>query len=231
MKCAVDLHIHSCLSPCGDMDMTPNNIVNMCKLKGLDMIAVTDHNTAKQLPVIKKVADYVGVALLPGLEVTTKEEAHMLAYFRTVDEAVDFSEYIYPHLPPIKNKPKLFGVQAYMDEDDEIIAEEERLLITALDLSIDELFGEITKRGGLAIPAHINRGANGLLQALGFVPAELPFKALEVTKGLPLPHKGLPDVKHLHSSDAHYLENIFEREEFLELSQPTPQAFFDYIQA
>ncbi|MBP5734001.1 MAG: PHP domain-containing protein, partial [Lachnospiraceae bacterium] len=161
MKYAVDLHMHSCLSPCGDMDMTPNNIVNMCKLKGLDMIAVTDHNTAKQLPVIQKVADYVGVALLPGMELTTKEEAHMLAYFRTVEEAVDFSDYIYTHLPPIKNKPKLFGVQAYMDEDDEIIAEEERLLITALDLSIDELFGEITNRGGLAIPAHINRGTNG----------------------------------------------------------------------
>ena len=73
MKYAVDLHMHSCLSPCGDMDMTPNNIVNMCKLKGLDMIAVTDHNTAKQLPVIQKVADYVGVALLPGMELTTKE--------------------------------------------------------------------------------------------------------------------------------------------------------------
>ncbi|MCR4620734.1 MAG: PHP domain-containing protein [Clostridiales bacterium] len=231
MKFAVDLHMHSCLSPCGDMDMTPNNIINMCKLKGLDMIAVTDHNTAMQLPVIQKVADYVGVSLLPGLEVTTREEAHMLAYFRTVEEAVDFSKYIYPHLPPIKNKPKLFGIQAYMNEDDEIISEEERLLITALDLSIDELFCEISGRGGIAVPAHINRGANGLLQALGFVSAELDFKALEVTKGLPLPHKGLPEVKHLHSSDAHYLENIFEREEFLELDKPTPEAFFDYILA
>ena len=229
MKYAVDLHMHSCLSPCGDMDMTPNNIVNMCKLKGLDMIAVTDHNTAGQLRPIKLIADALGIGLLPGLELTTAEDAHMLAYFRTVEEALSLSEEIYAHLPPIKNKPALFGVQAYMDDDDEIIGEEPKLLISALDLGIDELFKRVTEFGGLAIPAHINRGSNGILQALGFLPPEIPFPALEVSIGLPLPHKGIPDVKQLHSSDAHYLENIFERTEFLELAAPTPDAFFDYI--
>lgn len=221
--------MHSCLSPCGDMDMTPNNIVNMCKLKGLDMIAVTDHNSAGQLQPIKLIADALGIGLLPGMELTTAEDAHMLAYFRTVEEAQAFSDEIYAHLPPIKNKASLFGVQAYMNDDDEIIHEEERLLISALDLSIDELFRRVTELGGLAIPAHINRGSNGILQALGFLPPEIPFPALEVSIGLPLPHKGIPDVKQLHSSDAHYLENIFERTEFLELDAPTPDAFFDYI--
>ena len=229
MKVAVDLHMHSCLSPCGDMDMTPNNIVNMCKLKGLDMIAVTDHNTAGQLPPIKLIADALGIGLLPGIELTTAEDAHMLAYFRTVDEALAFSEEIYAHLPPIKNKPDLFGVQAYMNDDDEIVCEEPKLLISALDLSINELFRRVTELGGLAIPAHINRGANGILQSLGFLPPDIPFPALEVSIGFPLPHKGIPDVKQLHSSDAHYLENIFERVEFLELNTPTPNAFFDYI--
>ncbi|MBR5380397.1 MAG: PHP domain-containing protein [Clostridia bacterium] len=229
MKYAVDLHMHSCLSPCGDMDMTPNNIVNMCYLKGLELIAVTDHNTAGQLKSIKKVADAVGIGLVPGMELTTQEEAHMLAYFRTVEEAAAFSEEIYPHLPPIKNKPQLFGVQAYMNEDDEITGEEPRLLISALDLSVNKLFDMVTQRGGLAIPAHINRGSNGILQALGFLPPDVPFPALEVSVGLPLPHKGIPDVKQLHSSDAHYLENIFERTEFLDLSAPTADAFFDYI--
>lgn len=229
MKYAVDLHMHSCLSPCGDMDMTPNNIVNMCRLKQLDMIAVTDHNTAGQLKPVKLIADALGVGLLPGMELTTAEDAHMLAYFRTVDEALSFSDEIYAHLPPIKNKPSLFGVQAYMNDDDEIIKEEEKLLISALDLSVNELFKMVTERGGLAIPAHINRGSNGILQALGFLPPDIPFPALEVSIGLPLPHKGIPDVKQLHSSDAHYLENIFERTEFLELSAPTPDAFFEYI--
>ena len=229
MKVAVDLHMHSCLSPCGDMDMTPNNIVNMCKLKGLDMIAVTDHNTAGQLKPIKLIADALGIGLLPGIEMTTAEDAHMLAYFRTVEEALAFSDEIYEHLPPIKNKPDLFGVQAYMNDDDEIIREEPKLLLSALDLSVNQLFKRVTELGGLAIPAHINRGSNGILQALGFLPPDIPFPALEVSIGLPLPHKGIPDVKQLHSSDAHYLENIYERVEFLELSAPTPDAFFDYI--
>ena len=113
MKYAVDLHMHSCLSPCGDELMTPNNIVNMSKLKELDMIAVADHNTARHLPAIKKVADFVGVGLLPAMELTTQEEVHMLTYFRTVEEALDFSDYIYKYLPPIKNKPERYLVPLF----------------------------------------------------------------------------------------------------------------------
>lgn len=231
MKYAVDLHMHSCLSPCGDELMTPNNIVNMSKLKELDMIAVADHNTARHLPAIKKVADFVGVGLLPAMELTTQEEAHMLAYFRTVDEALDFSDEIYAHLPTIKNKPDLFGRQLEMDEDDEVVREEERLLISALDISVDKLAEMVIGRGGLAVPAHINRGSNGILQALGFLPPGARFSALEVTVGLPLPHKGIPDeLIQLHSSDAHYLENIFERQEFLDMPSPDADGFFAMIE-
>lgn len=232
MKYAVDLHMHSCLSPCGDELMTPNNIVNMSKLKELDMIAVADHNTARHLPAIKKVADFVGVGLLPAMELTTQEEAHMLAYFRTVEEALDFSDEIYAHLPPIKNKPDLFGRQLEMDEDDEVVREEERLLISALDISVDKLAEMVIGRGGLAVPAHINRGSNGILQALGFLPPGARFSALEVTVGLPLPHKGIPDdLIQLHSSDAHYLENIFERQEFLDMPSPDADGFFAMIES
>lgn len=209
--------------------MTPNNIVGMCKLKGLDLIAVTDHNTAMHLPAIKKVADAMEIGLLPGLELTTREEAHLLAYFRTVDEAVDFSREVYPYLPPIPNRPDLFGHQTELNEDDEPVREEPLLLISALDLGVDELVERILARGGLAIPAHINRGSNGILNALGFLPPSVPFSALEVSRGMPLPHKGIPDLWQLHSSDAHYLENILEREEFWDLESPTPDAFFDKI--
>jgi len=229
MKCAVDLHIHSCLSPCGDELMTPNNIVGMSKLKELDMIAVTDHNTAMHLPAIKAVADVMGLPILPGLELTTREEAHLLAYFLTVEEAVAFSQEIYPFLPAIPNRPDLFGPQTQLNEDDEPVREEEKLLISALDLGVDELVPMILERGGLAVPAHINRGSNGILNALGFLPPQLPFSALEVSRDLPLPQKGLPDLPRLHSSDAHYLENILEREVFLELDEPSPQAFFKSI--
>jgi len=229
MKCAVDLHIHSCLSPCGDELMTPNNIVGMSKLKELDMIAVTDHNTAMHLPAIKAVADVMGLAILPGLELTTREEAHLLAYFQTVEEAVAFSELIYPFLPAIPNRPDLFGPQTQLSEDDEPVREEEKLLISALDKGVDELVPMILEAGGLAIPAHINRGSNGILNALGFLPPDLPFSALEVSRDFSLPERGIPKLKQLHSSDAHYLENILEREVFLELDEPTPQAFFQSI--
>ena len=229
MKCAVDLHMHSCLSPCGDMDMTPNNIVNMAKIKGLDMIAVADHNTARQLPAIKRVADEIGVAILPASELNTRDEVHMLAYFRTVEEALSFSDYIYEYLPPVKNKPSVFGQQAIMDDDDEITGEIEKLLINALDLSIDDLVEMLNERGALAVPAHINRGNNGILNALGFLPPGAKFSALEVKIGFPLPHKGMPKLKHLHSSDAHYLEDIFEATEFLDLPECSANGFFDYI--
>ncbi len=213
------------------MDMTPNNIVNMARLKGLDMIAVADHNTAGQLRAVKAVADAVGVSLLPAMELTTREEAHLLAYFLTVEEAEDFSREIYEFLPPIPNRVSLFGRQAFMNEDDEIVREEEKLLISALSLSVDALAERLRARGALAVPAHINRGANGILNALGFLPPGLPFDAVEVAPELPLPEKGIPALKRLRSSDAHYLENIFERTEFLDMSECSPRGFFDYIRS
>jgi PHP family Zn ribbon phosphoesterase len=227
MRCAVDLHIHSCLSPCGDALMTPNNIANMAKLKGLDMIAVADHNTARQLPAVEKAAQRAGLALLPAMELCSREEVHILSYFRTVDAALAFSDEIYAHLPPVKNRPALFGYQTELDEDDEFVREEERLLISALDLSVDELARRIDRAGGLAVPAHINRGANGILQALGFLPPGVKFCALEVARDMPLPEIGMPNIKFLYSSDAHYLENILEREVYLDLESTNSEAFFE----
>ncbi len=229
MRCAVDLHIHSCLSPCGDELMTPNNIVGMCKLKELDLIAVTDHNTAMHLPAIKAVADVMGLQIVPGLELTTREEAHLLAYFRTVDEAVAFSKEIYEFLPDIPNRPDLFGPQTELSEDDELVREEGKLLISALTKGVDELVPMILSRGGLAIPAHINRGSNGILNALGFLPPDLAFSGLEIARELPLPGRGIPDLPVLHSSDAHYLENISEREIFLELPEASANGLFESI--
>lgn len=230
MPWAVDLHLHSCLSPCGDQLMTPNNVVKMAMLKGLDLIAVTDHNTARQLPAVEKVCRQLGMGLVPGMEITTREEVHLLAYFLTVGEALDFSHWLYPHLPPIPNRPDFFGPQWIMDDQDEITGEEGRLLISAVDLSIDQLTGEILDRGGLAVPAHINRGGNGIINTLGFIPPGAPFSALEITRALPCPpDPSVGKYPHLHASDAHRLEDMLEREEFLPLKAPTAQAFFDYI--
>lgn len=228
MECYVDLHMHSCLSPCGDELMTPNNIVKMSLLKGLQMIAVTDHNTCRHLPAVEKVARALGLPLLPGVELTTREEVHLLAYFQTVPEALAFSEQIYPHLPDIPNRPDFFGPQTELDEEDEPVREEGKLLLTALDLSVDELAARVARAGGLAVPAHINRGGNGILNALGFLPPGAPFAALEIAKNLPCPGD-YSAYKLLHSSDAHRLEDIYERVECLDLPECSPAGFFDYL--
>ena len=172
----------------------------------------------------------MGVLLLPAMELTTAEEAHLLSYFPTVEAALAFSEEIHAYLPPIQNRPEIFGPQQVLDEDDEQVGSEDLLLLNALSLSLDELVERINARGGAAVPAHINRGSNGLLNVLGFLPPQAPFDALEISRALPCPpDPGIPDYPHLHSSDAHRLEDILERQEFLPLDAPTPQAFFDYI--
>lgn len=230
MKLFCDLHIHSCLSPYGDGLMTPNNIVGMAFIKQLSAIAVCDHNTARNLPAIKEVADMMGVVLLPGMELTTREEAHMLAYFKTVEEAVAFSDVIYAHLPPIPNNAKFFGEQQRMNAQDEVVGIEERLLISALDLSFEECAELIHAHGGLCVPAHINRGSNGCLNALGFLPSGVAYDALEISRAVAPPAMDVSGYRVLHSSDAHYLENILEPEFTIEAADRSAEALFHAIQ-
>ena len=200
MNIAVDLHMHSCLSPCGDELMTPNNIVNMALIKGLDIIAVCDHNTARHLPAIARVAEEAGLPLLPGMEITTAEEVHLLAYFSSVDKALEFSDYIYPHLPPIPNRPEFFGEQTLLDSEDEPVETEPRLLLTALDLTIGKLTRDINAAGGL-----------------------------EVSNAVPAPDCDTGAYKLLYSSDAHCLENIAEREYFLNVPECSSKGLFEYL--
>ena len=229
MKIYCDLHIHSCLSPCGDMLMTPNNIVGMAFIKQLDAIAVCDHNTAENLPAVKEVADMMGVTLLPGMELTTREEAHMLAYFPDVDSALRFSRAVHEHLPPIKNRPEFFGRQVRMDAQDEEVGEEDTLLISALDWSFEECEKQIHQYGGLCVPAHINRGANGVLNALGFLPDGVQYDALEVSDSVAMPPIDISGYRTLRSSDAHYLENILEPTFVLEVQEKSTRGIFDAI--
>jgi hypothetical protein len=225
MRAYCDLHLHSCLSPCGDEAMTPGNIAGMAHLKGLDLIAVTDHNTARQLPAVEAACRRMGVNLLPGMELTTREEAHLLAYFPSVEAALAFSERVYLLLPDMPNMPDFFGRQLILDEDDGVLGVEDRLLISALDMSLEDLTAGIRAFGGLPVPAHINRGANGLLNALGFLPPGSDFAALEIVPALPCPGD-YSGWKILRSSDAHRLEDMFERVFFLELPEPTAAGFF-----
>ena len=215
MKLYYDLHIHSSLSPCGDDDMTPNNIVHMAMLKELNMIAVTDHNSARNLPAVKKVADECGIFLIPGIEVTTAEEIHLLTYFETVEETMDFGEYIYDSLPDISNRPEIFGEQKIMDETDAVTGHLDKLLLTASCHSIDALCREVRHRGGVPVPAHVNRESNSILMSLGFIPADLEFSSLEVAEAFPLQGVNPAAYRVLYSSDAHYIMDIAEKRNYL----------------
>lgn len=219
MDLFADLHIHTCLSPCGDNEMTPGNILGMAVVKGLNAVAISDHNTARNLPAAQIIADAYGILLVPAIEITTSEEVHMLGYFPDVQTAVDFGAMLKAHLPPKKNKPGLFGEQRVMNEDDEIIDEEDALLIGATDLTLKECARLVREVGGVPVPAHINRGSNGLLVNLGMMPEEPVFTTVEVWRHLPCPMEPMEGRHVLHSSDAHYLGDISEPEFTLHLPE------------
>ena len=126
-----DLHIHTCLSPCGDDDMTPANIVGMSALKGLNVIAITDHNSCKNCAAAMALAKEYNITVIPGMELTTQEEVHVVCLFPTLEEAMAFDHYVEEHLLPIPNRPETFGKQQIMNENDEITGEDPILLISA----------------------------------------------------------------------------------------------------
>ncbi|MDR0396005.1 MAG: PHP domain-containing protein [Oscillospiraceae bacterium] len=227
MLVPADLHIHSCLSPCADDDMTPFNLVNMAALAGIKILAVTDHNCAKNLPACKAAADAAGVALLPGIEATTREEAHILCYFPDVDAALAFGESLRGRLGSAPNVPRLFGNQIIMDENDGVIGHEDRLLIQATSLSVDAMAALCVDHGGMPVPAHINRGSSGLLNALGFLPGTR-FAAVEVCRDLPIT-ASLGGYNELHSSDAHRLEALAGPAQHLELDEVSAESAFNML--
>jgi hypothetical protein len=229
---AYDLHIHTCLSPCGDNEMTPPNIANMAYVKGLDLIAVTDHNSAKNARAVMNAARDLPLTVLPGAEVTTAEEIHVVCLFPDADSAEAFDRELETHMPHIPNRPDYFGDQLLMDENETVTGSFPWLLPNALDLSIDAVPALCEKYGGVCFPAHIDRPANGILAVFGLLPETPFFPTLEVHD----PEKFFADPANaycrdghgiLSSSDAHRLADMAEREHFLEL----PAADFASLKA
>ena len=210
-----DLHIHSCLSPCGDDDMTPANIAGMAAVKGLDVIALTDHNSCKNCPAILKHGEEYGITVIPGMELTTSEEVHVVCLFPALGDAMAFDGYVYERLLPIKNREDIFGKQQIMDADDQVTGNVERLLIGATDISFDQVFGLVEAYRGIAYPAHIDKSTTSLLSNLGFVPPDSSFTCAEISTfdhlhQIQKEHPYFLQCKMLSSSDAHYLEDIRE---------------------
>lgn len=229
MKYAVDLHIHSALSPCADKDMTPNNIVNMAVLKGLDAIAVTDHNSAANLQAISICAQKCGLVFIPGMEVETSEEIHIVCLMPDLERMSRFHDAVRQAMPRLDNRPDIFGRQLIMDENDNIVGEEQMMLLTASRLTVDDVIGLARKLDGAAIPAHVDRSSYSIISNIGFVPEEFGIRYLEISRDCDESmfrsmHPELDRYQFVRSSDAHYLGDILERENMLELDELSPEA-------
>ena len=209
----VDLHIHSALSPCASDDMTPNNIVNMAKLCGLDLISVTDHNSLGQQAVMGRVSAKLGMGYVYGVEVQSIEEVHVCVYFRDLEKAMGFDKWIKQHLPPIPNDVHYFGNQWLFDEMDEVRNSEKVLLIQSIDKSINEIAKTAHQYHGLVSLAHVCDKSNSILTQLGFIPQELEFDMAEVKseaqkERVKKLHPWIGDIVWVRNSDAHYLQDI-----------------------
>ena len=226
-----DLHLHSVLSPCGSLEMSPGTIVSRAKEVGLDIIAVTDHNTTLHCQLTKALAEEVGIAVFLGAEVTTKEEVHCLTFFPTFDSLSQFQSILEKHYPVgVVNDPAIFGFQVVVDRDENILQEIEAPLISSLTMNINELEKVVHELGGLFIPAHINKTKYSVVSQLGFLPPDLAVDGLEIsrhtTKANFLNKNAyLKKYTFIQNSDAHLTEGVGEVYTSLQMETPTFDEF------
>jgi len=215
-----DLHNHSCLSPCGSLELSPRYLLELGAAKGLKLMALTDHNSSLNCPAFSKLAPQYGIIPIFGMEATTSEEIHVLCLFTNLEASLAFSEYAYSILTPFLNNPEKAGDQVYVDEEDNIEGEVEYYLVNPLDLSIDNIGVKVIEYGGIVIPAHVDRYAFSMTSQLGVI-VKGPWSALEcvrlppVMNERPLDTMGYPLTT---SSDAHYPEHVGRRPFELDVS-------------
>jgi len=213
MFVSCDFHNHSCLSPCGSLEMSPVKIIEKAREKGLDIIGITDHNSTRHCKLISKLGKTAGIFVLMGAEVTTREEVHCLSFFENDDQLSEFQTYLELHLPPIPNNTEKFGYQVVVDADEHILDEIGFLLISALDQSIDQVEQKVHSLGGIFIPAHIDRPGYSITSQLGFIPEDLVIDGIEISANCKAeaitPFTGKrKNVAILRNSDAHYEDQI-----------------------
>ena len=216
-----DLHLHSCLSPCADDDMTPANIAGMAALCGLQLIALTDHNSCGNCGALLQACRQYGIVGVPGMELTTAEEIHLVCLFPDLEKAQAFEAQVREKRRKIRNKPEIFGNQLYVDAEDKVLGEEPNLLIPASMLSLEEGTALALQCGGAAFPAHIDRPSNGIIGILGDLPERPFFPTVELNdrenrERYQAAYK-LADRRMLCSSDAHHLWDIRDAANSLEL--------------
>lgn len=220
-----DLHIHTCLSPCAELDMYPRALVDRCIAENLDVIAICDHNASENIPYVRKCAAGKPLAVLSGMEIASSEEVHVLALFDRYDDLLKLQQVVYANLPG-ENREEVFGCQAIVNDIDEVEGFNNRLLIGATRLPLSEIIAEIHSLGGLAVAAHIDRESFSVISQLGFIDPGMPFDALEISHitGLREGRRRFPELggyAFLESSDAHYLRDIGSAATVICMQEPT----------
>ncbi|NPD46393.1 MULTISPECIES: PHP domain-containing protein [unclassified Lentimicrobium] len=213
IKFRADLHLHTVLSPCGDLDMSPSQLVEHAHLRGIQIMGITDHNSTKHARLVRDLAAKVNIFTLCGAELTSKEEAHLLCFMPNDEKLQLLQDFIDENILKIPNNPKYFGEQLVVNEKEEIISEEEYLLINAIDKDVDEIGEFVMHNGGFFIPAHVDRPAFSLTSQLGFIPPDIKCTAIEISKRsseeeLLSQFPYLKGRSFIQSSDAHYVEDI-----------------------
>ncbi len=211
------------------MDMTPNNLVNMAKLLGLDVIALTDHNTSRNCAAAMAVGREIGLTVIPGMELTTAEDIHAVCLFPTLEKAMAWDAYVDAHRIKIRNRPDIYGRQVLMNENDEEVGELEHLLLPATEIPITSAYQTVKSFGGICFPAHIDRDSLSILSVLGEIDAACGFKTAELAdksklEALRRLHPILDTLHLVTDSDAHYLENMRDAENVLEAEDNSPEA-------
>jgi PHP family Zn ribbon phosphoesterase len=224
-----ELHVHTVLSPCADIEMLPPLVVRAALNKGIQIIAVTDHNATANIAAVQRAAEGTDLVVIPGMELQTREEVHILCLFDTLEQVFELQKAVDHLLPHIQNDPEHFGVQLIVDEKGELVATEDRLLLTSVDISFTEAYNLVNKLKGLFIPAHIDRKAYGLIEVLGFVPIDINIEVLEISRNakpdeavLLFPQiKGYPLIQ---NGDVHRLDEFLGVNHF-HIAAPTIQEF------
>jgi len=224
-KFRADLHVHTVLSPCAEVEMIPPLIVQEALERNIDIIAITDHNASANVQAVQKAALGSPLKVLAGMEVQSREDVHLLCLFENFEILEIWQSAVDASLPDMQNNAEFFGDQFVVDESGEFIRSEPRMLLTSTDFSIDEIFERVNTLGGLVIPAHVNRSSYGLFPTLGLLSDQWPILALEISRHITPEEASItfPDLKGIpliQSGDVHRLDEFLGTTIFT-LAEPT----------
>ena len=228
-----ELHVHTVLSACAGIEMIPPIIIETVQKLGINLIAITDHNSGANAKSVMDAAKGTGVSVLPGMELETAEEVHALCLFDTLEQLQCLQNIVDTHLPPMQNNEDFFGSQLIVDKHGNFLVKEDRMLLTSTSISIQKACELVTEMGGLFIPAHVNREANGLFSHLGTIPPDLSTDIFEISRHITreTAFARYPELKNFHviqNGDVHYLDGFLGAVE-LDLQTFSVKAIADYI--